>query len=100
MDGNDIAPDGPFKIEANILFIGNGGEYDGCDAWATVTLPPGKIPTAQEIAALIGDAKKALPEGFRLADRHEFVRAVLQEKTGYGNFAVPGPKEFSVEEFN
>ncbi len=100
MDSNNIAIDGPFKIEANILFTRTGGEYDGYDAWATVTLPPGKIPTAQDIATLVGDAKEQLPIGFRLANRHEFVRAVLKERTGFGNFAVGGPKEFSVEEFN
>ena len=93
----DIATDGPFKIEAKVLLIGISGEYKGYEAWASVDLPPGKVPSDAEFTKLMANSQKEIGDNFRLATRHEFVSALLAERTGGVKVSVPGLDVFRLE---
>jgi hypothetical protein len=83
----------PFKIEMKIMLIGEGGEYDGYTAWADIDLPAGRLPTKEAIDDNLNEAAKQ--QGFRLATRHEFIAAVLEERTGVSGFAIPNLGDFA-----
>ena len=94
LGSQNIALDGPFKIEMQVCLKIISGEHEGMQAWATIDLPPGTVPTEEMIITRL---KTAMDSGdaFRLATRKEFVTELLCEKIGYDmNFSVPGPKDF------
>jgi hypothetical protein len=95
LGSHKLATDGPFKIEMKVKLIGVSGEYEGYEAWVDIDLPPGKVPTDEDIEKRLANALEAAGDSFRLADRKDFVRGLLCEQAGVDmNFSVPGPNEF------
>lgn len=94
MSETTIAPDFPCKFDMFVHMT------DGTQtAVATVTLAPGATPTREKIDHLIADALKQtraqLGKKWRLCSRHEFVGDLLAERTGSGDWAIPGPDSWS-----
>lgn len=95
LGSQNIATGGPFKLEMKVMLVGEGGQYDGYDAWATIDLPPGELPAREAIERRLGNALTST-DGFRLATRKEFVSSLLSERTGVPglSLSVPGPVDF------
>lgn len=91
-----IATGGPFKLSMHVMLVGEEGQYEGYDAWAEIDLPPGKVPTQEQIEERLWHAVQQ--EGFRLATRKEFVKDLLAERTGVPglSLSVPGPDRFEL----
>ena len=94
-NGQDIACDGPFKLEMEVYFKITDGPNAGRQAQAKFNLKPGTVPTDDYIKSTIAYAEKQVGSNMRLLTRHEFVRATLSEQNGvFVNVAVPGPDQF------
>lgn len=48
----------------------------------TVGISPGNVPTRESIIKAIGDAIKALPDGYELMEPDNFVTLLMEEKFG------------------
>lgn len=96
-----LATDGPFKLTMDVFFKVVGGEHAGMDAWVTINLTPGNVPTDEYIQNRIAAAMEELGDNLQLASRHEFVNELFAEEVGVGvNFSFPGPDTFRlVEEY-
>ena len=95
MSNDQIARDGPFKLEMEIWFEVIDGEHRGMQAQATVDLKPGIVPTDDDIKLLIAQSQKQLGDGYALSTRHQFVRDIFCERMGVDmNVAIPGPNKF------
>lgn len=96
LGSQEIATGGPFKLSMKVMLVGEDGQYDGYDAWAEIDLPPGKIPTQEQIEERLWHAVQQ--DGFRLANRKEFVKDLLAERTGVPglSLSVPGPDTFEL----
>ena len=91
-----IAPHGPFTIEISVAFSNEAGDV----AKAKIDLPPGTVPTIDDMAIVLRNAVAQLAEndmGLVPMGRHEFVEHLFEEKTGMGGFAIPGPDEFEIK---
>ncbi len=97
LGSQNIALGGPFKLEMQVHLICESGEHKGCDAWATIDLPPGEVPNIKQIEDRLASALKEAGSAFRLATRKEFVSGLLSERVGFNmNFAIPGPDSFTL----
>lgn len=93
----DIAPDGPFRLEMKIMFIGIAGDHKDYIAHVNINLPAGKIPSAGSIQEWIAKAQEEIGPNFRLANRYEFMDDLTQEVTGTNmKFAHSGPNTFTL----
>ena len=88
-----IAPHGPFRLEMHVYAT----DGKGTDAQAHYDFPPGHLPTSDDLKDALQKVQAApliVEHDLRLMGRHEFVAALLEEQTGQGGFAVPGPDEW------
>lgn len=91
-----IAPHGPFTIEISVAFINEAGDV----AMAKVDLPPGQVPTLDDMTIVLHNTLAQLADnelGLVPMGRHDFVAHLLEDKTGLDNFAIPGPDEFAIK---
>lgn len=87
----EVAPDGPFKTVLKFgirTAVDDEGEY--MHGYADVELPPGVVPTDENVNEIAVRALGQLPDGFRFMTRKEFTQELAREMTGIDlDVAVP-----------
>ena len=95
-------PDGPFKVTMH-FGVRTETEEDGDyqEGFAECELPPGRIPTDEDIGKFAVHVLGALPLGFRFMTRQEFASKMFRDRTGIDiGVSVPDPQvEFRLDAF-
>lgn len=80
---------GPIAVEIKIYII---NEAEGTAGHATFGMPPGEYVSEQQLRDAVDSLEETdIPNGFRLMDKTEFIRAIAKERTGQDmRVAIPG----------
>lgn len=82
-----------YPLHINILFHITDGDSNGA---VTFGFPMNRLPSDDDMTAVLEKVQAVLPDGFRLMTRHESMIYYLREEKGYAgpnNIALPSMKD-------